>query len=55
VRAHVQPKIVYSFFYLVATGTEGATQKALDLAHKIKKHGNTSMNSIFIHQLDGAI
>jgi hypothetical protein len=30
-------------------------QKALDLAHKIEKHGNTNVNNIFIHQLDGVI
>jgi hypothetical protein len=55
VRAQVQAQIVYSFLYIVATGTEGSMQKALDLAHKIEKHGNTSMNSIFLHQQDGAI
>jgi len=40
-RAQFQPQIVYSFFCREATGTEGGMQKALDLAHKIEKHGNT--------------
>jgi hypothetical protein len=54
-RAHIQPEIIYSFLYPVAAALEGLAEKPLDLAHKIEKHGNTSMNSIFIPELDGAI
>lgn len=41
----LKPQAVYTRLWRKATAIEGAFQQALDLAHKIKKHGNTIIKS----------
>ena len=41
----LKPQAVYTLLWREATAIEGAFQQALDLAHKIKKHGNTIIRS----------
>ena len=44
-RGKVKPQAVYTLLWREATANEGAFQQALDLTHKIKKHGNTIIRS----------